>query len=100
VDRKFQTPYGGIRVLLNDTGIDGKFRKGVWSECASTAIFYESIIINREKKLPVNLMVESSFKELQRFGEMCVVTTKEKIQLKVSDRGTICFFWLSFKSSQ
>jgi hypothetical protein len=25
--------------MLSDEGIDGKFRKGIWTECASTARF-------------------------------------------------------------
>ena len=31
-------------------------------------------------------------KKLKRFGEMCVVTTKSKIQGKLNDRGTVCVF--------
>jgi hypothetical protein len=31
-------------------------------------------------------------KSLKRFGEMCVVTTKAKIQGKQNDRGTVCVF--------
>jgi hypothetical protein len=30
--------------MLNDAGIDGKFRNGIWAECESTATFYEDII--------------------------------------------------------
>jgi hypothetical protein len=29
---------------------------------------------------------------LKRFGEMCVATTKNKIQAKLSDKGTVCVF--------
>jgi hypothetical protein len=29
---------------------------------------------------------------LKRFGEMCVATTKNKTQGKLSDKGTICVF--------
>ena len=96
VERKFQTLYGRIRAMMNSAGIEGDFRKGLWAECASTATFYENIIVNREKKKsPFELMFKSKGKELKslkRFGEMCVVTTKAKIQGKLNDRGTACVF--------
>jgi len=96
VERKFQTLYGRIRAMMNSAGIEGEFRKGLWAECASTATFYENIIVNKEKKKsPFELMFKSKGKELKslkRFGEMCVVTTKAKIQGKLNDRGTACVF--------
>ena len=49
-ERKFQTLYGRIRAMFNDAGIEGDFRKGVWDECASTATYYENIIVSKEKK--------------------------------------------------
>jgi hypothetical protein len=81
---------------LNDSCINGKFLKAIGAECASTATFYENIIIKREEKMcPVNLIFKDSFKVLKvynRFFELSVVKTKEKIQSKLSDRGTVCFF--------
>jgi hypothetical protein len=42
VERKFQTLYGRIRAMLNDSGIVDEIRHGLWAECASTASFYEN----------------------------------------------------------
>jgi hypothetical protein len=50
VERNFQTLYVRTRAMMNSAGIEGEFCKGLWAECASTATFYESIIVNREKK--------------------------------------------------
>jgi hypothetical protein len=31
-------------------------------------------------------------RRFKRFGEMCVTTPKEKLQSKISDKGTVCIF--------
>jgi hypothetical protein len=94
VERKFQTLYGRIRAKLNDAGVDGDFREGLWTEYASTAT--ENLIVDKEnKKDPNNLMINKLSKKavkLRKFGEMCVITTKDKIQSKLADKGTICIF--------
>ena len=98
VERKFQNLYGRIREMMNDSGIEGEFCEGLWAECASTASFYEDIIVNKGKKKPpieLMLMFNQKVKELRNFkrsGEMCVATTIDKIQSKISDKGTTCIF--------
>ena len=42
VERKFQTQYGRIRAMMNDLGIEGEFRNGLWAECAATGTYYEN----------------------------------------------------------
>ena len=42
-----------------------------------------NLMFNRLLKRPVNLRL---------FGEMCVITTKNKIQSKLADKGTTCMF--------
>jgi hypothetical protein len=32
------------------------------------------------------------FRNIKRFGEICVFTTKNKIQARLSDKGTVCVF--------
>ena len=75
--------------MFNDAGIEGDFCKGLWAECASTATYYENIIVSKDnKKSPLELMFKEKTKELKRlkrFVEMCVVTTKSKIQGKLHD---------------
>jgi hypothetical protein len=50
VELKFQTLYGRIQAIMNDSEIDGEFRDGLWTECASTANYYDNLIINKDKK--------------------------------------------------
>jgi hypothetical protein len=61
VEQKFQTLYGRIRAMLNDAGIEGDFCKGLWAECASTATFYDNIIVHH--KSPLELMFNVKVKE-------------------------------------
>jgi hypothetical protein len=43
--------------MFNDAGIEGNFRKGLWAECASTATFYDNIIVKTsQNKSPLELM--------------------------------------------
>ena len=75
--------------MFNDAGIEGDFCKGLWAECASTATFYDNIIVkNSQNKSPLELMFKEKAKELnklQKFGEVCVAATKNKIQGKLTD---------------
>jgi hypothetical protein len=51
--------------MFNDAGIDGDFRKGLWAECASTATFYDNIIVmTSQNKSPLELMFKEKAKEL------------------------------------
>jgi len=48
-----------------------------------------------KKKGPTYSMFNSLLRrprKLKTFGEMCVVTTKDKIQSKLTDKGTTCMF--------
>jgi hypothetical protein len=96
VERKFQTIYGRIQAMLNDAGIEGNFRKGLWDERVSTATIYDNIIVKTsQNKSPLELMFKEKAKELHnlcKFGEVCVVATKNMIQGKLSDRGSVCVF--------
>jgi hypothetical protein len=43
--------------MFNDAGIEGDFGKGLWAECASTATFYDNIIVKTsQNKSPLELM--------------------------------------------
>ena len=61
--------------------------------CASTASFYENIIINiGTQQSPLQLMFKTQFQgfnNFKTFGEMCSGTTKKSIQGKLNDRGTV-----------
>jgi hypothetical protein len=50
---------------------------------------------NCHHKSPLELMFKEKAKEsnnLRKFGEVCVATTRNKIQGKLSDRGSVCVF--------
>jgi hypothetical protein len=82
--------------MMNDSKIDGEFRDGFLAEYASTASFYNNLTINKDKKkFPIESMFKNRAKgirNLKRFGEMCVATTKNKIQGKLSNKWTVCVF--------
>jgi hypothetical protein len=62
----------------------------------TTATFYDNIIVKTcQNKSPLELMFKVKAKELnnlRKFGEVCVAATKNKIQGKLSDRGSVCAF--------
>jgi hypothetical protein len=68
----------------------------VQNELAQLLTYYNNLIINKDKKKsPINLILKNRAKglrNLKRFGEMCVVTTKNKIQGKLSNKGTVCVY--------
>jgi hypothetical protein len=82
--------------VFNYAGIEGAFCKGLWAESASTATFYDTTIVKTsQNKSSLELMFKEKAKEsksLQKFGEVCVAATKNKIQGKLSDRGSVCVF--------
>jgi hypothetical protein len=74
--------------MFHDAGIEGDFCKDLWAECASTATFYDNIIVKKEQnKSPLELMFKENAKELRRLA-----AAKTKIQGKLSDRGSVCVF--------
>jgi hypothetical protein len=94
VERKFQTFYGRIRALLNNAGLNNEVRSGVSAECTRTVTFLSNIAaIKVQEKCLFQLLYGSKPKlapSLRIFGEMGVVTTKNGIQGKLKNRGTIC----------
>jgi hypothetical protein len=96
IDRKYQTLYGRIRAMLNGAGLKDEVSSGIWAECTSTATFYSNILLtNGRSKSPQELMFGNKshcVNNLRLFGEMGVITTKEKIQGKLKDQGTVCMF--------
>jgi hypothetical protein len=96
VKRKFQTFFGRIRAMLNSAGLKDHLRSGVWSECAMTVTFLSNIISIKDKMIcPYQLLYGSKPKlpeSLRTFGQIGVVTTKNDIQGKLTNRGTPCMF--------
>jgi hypothetical protein len=51
VERKFQTLYGRIRVMLNEAGLEGELRDKIWAECVMNVTHLSN-----------NISTKSSFK--------------------------------------
>ena len=96
VDRKFQNFYGRTRSMLNGAGLKDELRSKIWAECVMTTTYLSNIIATKsENKCPFELLFGCKPKlnsTLKIFGEIGVVTTKDKIQGKLKNRGTPCMF--------
>ena len=96
VERKFQIFYGRIGATLNYAGLKDRLRNGVWAEFARTVTFLSNITVLKSRdECPYQLLFGSKPKlpeSLKAFGEVGLVTTKNKIQGKLRNRGTVCMF--------
>jgi hypothetical protein len=96
VEKKFQTFFGSIRAMLNSAGLKDHLRSGVWAECVMTVIYLSNITSIKEKMIcPYQLLFGNKptlLEILRSFGEIGVVTTKNDIQGKLTNRGTPCMF--------
>jgi hypothetical protein len=94
VERKFHTFFGRIRAMLNSAGLKDHLRSGVWAECAMTVTYLSNITPIKEKMIcPFQLLFGNKSRlteSLRSFGEISVVTTKNYIQGKLTNRGTPC----------
>jgi hypothetical protein len=82
--------------MLNGAGLQEETRSRILAECSSTATFYSNILATRfTKRSPQDLIFGKEAhcaQNLRMFGEMGIVTTKKKIQVKLKDRRTVCMF--------
>jgi hypothetical protein len=96
VERKFLTLYGRIRAMLNGAGLEGELRDKIWAECVMNVNYLSNIMSTKLSfKSPFELLYGEKpilHDNLKMFVEVGVVTTKEKIQAKLSNRGTTCTF--------
>jgi transposase InsO family protein len=96
VERKFQTLYGRVRAMLNGANLEDELRDKIWAECVMIVTYLSKIISTKSNlKSPFELLYgEKSIlhDNLKIFGEVRVVTTKDKIQAKLSNRRTTCMF--------
>jgi hypothetical protein len=96
VERKFQTLYGRIWAMLNVAYLEGELRDKIWAACVMNVTHLFNIISTKLSfKSPFELLYGEKpilHNNLKTFGEVGVVTTKERIQAKLSNRGTTCMF--------
>jgi hypothetical protein len=81
---------------LNVTGLTGDLRNQIWAECVMAATYLSNVIATRSNmKSPFELFYNTKpilHEELKIFGEVGVVTTKDKIHAKLANHGTPCIF--------
>jgi hypothetical protein len=82
--------------MLNGAGLEGELRDKIWEECVMNVTYLSDIISTKSSlKCPFELLYHNRpnlYDNLKTFGEVGIVATKEKIQAKLSKRGTICMF--------
>jgi hypothetical protein len=98
IEKKFQTLYGRIWAMLNGAGLEGELIDKIWAECVMNVTYLLNIMSTKSSfKSPFELLYDEKPKlhnNLKMFGEVRMVTTKEKIQAKLSNRGTTYVCWL------
>jgi hypothetical protein len=96
VERKFQTLYGRIREMLNGADLEGELRDEMSAECVMNVTYLSNITSTKSNfKRPFELFhgeKPTLHDNLKIFCEVGVVTTKEKIQANLTNRGTTCIF--------
>ena len=86
VERAFATLYGRVRSMLNSACLNKEFRQGLWAECATTACVLDNLDCSGNKK------PHKAFKYLRKFGKIGIVTKKDKIKGKLTNRGEECIY--------
>jgi hypothetical protein len=96
VERAFATLYGRVRAMLYASAIPSEYRDGLWTECASTATYLDTILWKKTQNGSSHKMFfgyEPKFStNLRVFGEIGIVTDRSKIKNKLQDRGIKCYF--------
>jgi hypothetical protein len=77
--------------MLNSAGLKDHLRSGVWAECAMTVTYQSNITFIKENMIcPYQILFQNKPRipeSLRSFGEIGVVTTKNDIQGKLTNRG-------------
>jgi hypothetical protein len=82
--------------MLNCAGLKDELRNKIWAESAVKVTYLSNVMSTKyELKSPYELLFGAMpvlNSRLKMFGEVGVVTTKDKIQAKLTNRGTTCIF--------
>jgi hypothetical protein len=82
--------------MLNGAGLEGELRDKIWAESMMNVTHLSNIISTKLSfKSPFELFYGKKLilhNKLKMFGEVGVVTTKERMQAKLSNQGTTCMF--------
>ena len=97
-ERRIPTLMGRARAMLNQTGLEPKYKEEFWCEVISTSTKLDNIMVRLErKKNPHTLFYGEDAKyarSLRTFGEMGVAAIHErkKMRCKLDNRGKTCMF--------
>jgi hypothetical protein len=82
--------------MLNGAGLEGELIDKIWAEWVMNVTHLSNIISTKSSfQSPFEFLYGEKpilHDYFKIFGEVGVVTTKERIQAKLSDRGTTCMF--------
>jgi hypothetical protein len=82
--------------MLNGADLEGELRDKIWAECVMKTTYLSRIISTKSSlKCPFELLYGKKptlYDNLKIFGEVGAVTTKDKKQGKLSNRGKTCMF--------
>ena len=96
VERKFATLYGRVRSMMNAARFTGGLRSNLWAECARTATNLDNIDCDNKEKIPryKRFMGEDykGFQHIKKFGEVGIMTMREKMKAKIKNRGIPCLY--------
>ena len=81
---------------MNAAKLTGSLRTGLWAECARTATNFDNIDCDNKDKEPryKQFMGEEykGFQHIQKFGEVGIMTQREKMKAKIKNRGIPCLY--------
>jgi hypothetical protein len=82
--------------MINGADLEGELRDKIWAEYVMNVIYLSNIISTKSNfKSPFELFYGEKptlHNNLKVFSEVGVVDTEDKIQAKLSNRGTTCMF--------
>ena len=97
-ERKFAFLWSCLRSILNATKLPDTLKKGLWTSAARYAKLISNSLVTKHKKdigcsySQFHKKAWDLFPNLRPFGTMAVVTTKEPIQSKLDQKGTLMIY--------
>ena len=80
--------------MMNCAMLTGDLRSGLWAECASMVTMLDNLDCDgKEKILQWKMFMKEDFKgfdKLRKFGEVGIMTDREKIKAKIKNKGIPC----------
>ena len=96
VERNFTTLYGRICSMMNRSRLEGDLQTKLWVECASTEMKLENLCTlftnKKERGIEVSQSPVKLSSSLTVFGEMAIISKREKISAKLRDKGFPAIF--------